>query len=499
MKNIISDIKTNMTEELSQTRLYFNTPLNNSNTTGLPLINLDWGSTNLPLRCVEEKVMERVWASHGNPGSCGSYTGSVSKHIIDEVSNTILDHLNSKGEVYYGGYGASHWLRKISENHPDDHLIIVQKELHDSLISPWKNIHRYETKCMDQLTWIRRLCNKFDPKKLFLGIALSSHLTGATFEDKLGIIDFCHELGIRVIIDATCYLAHHQKPKIPYFDYLVFSPHKLPGGPGSCGVMVARKTVTWGTEPGSKNIPGIVRIEESLKLLKRLKEPENINELIGGFVMKLSLLKRGNYSIETMFWDDAPITEPHFLFRVNWKSPDGVTLQVHPNLVAMICTHVYGLQIRGGGVCAESFSSNNLEGLLKTGFCRISVPRYLFTLDMAENISGKLDDMLKYMNYYVRCYQIGKMESWEVRPEITSIPRTKNHSVNTSCCSGPSGTFRTDKGKDEPLRGGMMVIDWLIPDTWTKIIARKLNDRFLEDPDRWFLHPEDLRKCDIDI
>jgi hypothetical protein len=142
----------------------------------------------------------------------------------------------------------------------------------------------------------------------------------------------------------------------------------------------------------------------------------------------------------------------------------------------------------------------DLEGLLKTGFCRISIPRYLFTAELAGDVIGKLDDMLKYMNYYVRCYQIGKDDSWEVRPEITSIPPVKEtQEPKKSCCSGPSGSFTKDRGEDDPLAGGMIVIDWLIPDIWKKIIARKLTDRFLEDPDRWFLHPEDLRKTDSGI
>jgi selenocysteine lyase/cysteine desulfurase len=280
MKNRVITYKNSMTEELTQTRIYIKTPLNHSNNTGLPLINLDWGSTNLPLRCVEERVMERVWASHGNPGSCGSYTGLISKNTIGEVSRGVLNHLNCRGEVYYGGFGASHWLRKIPEYHPEGHLVLIQREVHDALVSPWRHVHRYETRCMDQLTWIRRMCKKYDPQTLFLGIALSSHLTGTSFEDNVGIIDFCHELGMKVIIDATCYLAHHQKPKIPYFDYLVFSPHKLPGGPGSCGVMVSREPVSWGTERGSQNIPGVVRVEEAINMLRKIKEPEDVDTRI---------------------------------------------------------------------------------------------------------------------------------------------------------------------------------------------------------------------------
>jgi hypothetical protein len=113
-----------MTEELSRTRLYINTPLNKSNGSGIPLINLDWGSTNLPLKTVDEEVMKRTWAIHGNPGSCGSYTGGISKMTIEEVSRSILRFLNVRGEVFYGGAGASYWLGRIAERHSGSRLML---------------------------------------------------------------------------------------------------------------------------------------------------------------------------------------------------------------------------------------------------------------------------------------------------------------------------------------------------------------------------------------
>jgi hypothetical protein len=175
-------------------------------------------------------------------------------------------------------------------------------------------------------------------------------------------------------------------------------------------------------------------------------------------------------------------------------------LQVHPNLVSMICTHIYGLQIRGGGMCAESFLTDNREGIMKRGVCRISVPRYLFTEELSKLILEKFRDMIKYMGYYIRCYHIGKQGGWEIRPEIAF--KRQEPSPNTSsktCCQGPQSSYFITLGKDEPLRGGMMVIDWLFPDVWSKMSATKLTDEYIDDPDRWFLHPNDLNYISSDI
>lgn len=482
-----------MSEELSRTRLYVNTPLNNNNKSGLPLINLDWGSTNLPLKQVEERVTERVWSVHGNPGSCGSYTGGISKNVIEGVSRTILKHLNVRGEVFYGGAGATHWLGKIANHHKGSRLMLVQTEVHDALVRGWEHIDRHDPTTSDQQTWVRRMSRKYGPENLVLGVALSSHLTGGMFEDRFAILDYCKDLGIKVILDATCYLAHHKKPEIPHFDYLVFSPHKLPGGTGSCGVMVVREhgDVSWCTEPGSQNVPGIVRIEEAISVMRGLKEPEDVDGRMERFSNEFGKLREGCYSIEMMKWDDHRRSEPHFSFRILWTSPDKHVLQVHPNLVAMICTQIYGLQIRGGGMCAESFITN--------GLCRISVPRYLFTEELSGMILEKFRDMIRYMNYYVRCYELDSQGGWRVRSVITNQKPEVGTTQVKSCCMGPQSSYLLSIGKEEPLRGGMMVIDWLFPDVWSNVIRTKSTDDQLDDPDRWFLHPDDLKASDPEI
>lgn len=488
-----------MTEELTKTRLYIKTPLNHTKSSGLPLVNLDWGSTNLPVKKVDERVSQRLWAIHGNPGSCGSYTGWLSKNVVEDTSRAILKYLGVRGKIYYGGAGATHWLNEISDHHRDCRLLLVQKESHDALTRGWSNIDRYDNRYMDMCTWVRKMSIKYRADKIVLGITLSSHLTGTGFEDSSGLLDYCKDLGVRVMLDATCYLAHTNHPEIPHFDYLVFSPHKLPGGPGSSGVMVTSESVTWVTESGSQNIPSIIRIDEVIKLFKEIKEPSNVNERIISFRKRFGELKEGPYSIVCHSWDESPIKEPHYSFNIVWKSPDMHSLQVHPNLVALICTHIYGMQIRGGGLCAERFITNGAEGVMMSGVCRISIPRYLFTEELTDMLLEKFSNMLKYMNYYVRCYFIGKSGGWEVRPEIIANNKEAGSQTHKSCCHAPSATFSYEKGKEDILRGGMMVIDWMFPDTWNEINRSRDSDEYINDPDRWFLHPEDLRSCEPEI
>lgn len=488
-----------MLEELRKTRIYINTPLNKTENTGIPLMNLDWGSTNLPINKIDQAVAERTWAIHGNPGSCGSYTGGLTRTMIVDTTRSILKHLNVEGDVHYGGYGASYWLGRLPEVLNTSRLLLIQTEIHDAMVGKWKHIDRYNPDVSDRCTWVRRMCMKHGSGNLVLGISLSSHLTGATFEDKWGVLDFCRDMGVRVLIDATCYLAHHRVPEIPHFDYLVFSPHKLPGGPGSCGVLVTGRGVEWAAEPGSQNVPGIFRIRDVLEEFRKIEEPEGVDGRIQQFISSFGSLKEGCFSVKMMFWDDAKIEEPHFSFKIMWKSPDSHCLQVHPSLVSMICTHVYGIQIRGGGICAESFLTNRNVGLMKPGVCRISVPRYLFTQELSDLVLERFRDMLKYMNYYIRCYHIDETHNWNVSPEIVLRRPDPASQGKKTCCMGSNLTYHTFLKKDELLRGGMMVIDWMFPEVWTKIMSRRHTDVYLEDPERWFLHPEDLRNTDPEI
>lgn len=490
----------------------------------LPVTHLDWGATSRPLEYVEEKVKEVLWDHYGNPHSCGTITATLTKKIIDGCKTKVLSTLLQKGaleEKYlteFGGDGSTYWLEKIPRwfSKSTHSPVCIQRELHNSLIEPWieegwsvsspPNIERPWEWFSRRLRYIREV----EKKTPVLLLSASSHITGGVLN--MNTLRNFVEGGDVVVLDATCYLTHHQTvPPIP-FDFLVFSGHKLPGGPGSPGCILFHKKYSPNVirKRGTENVPGIVRLTEALclnvHLLRRHPQPRSLKMMTDIF----RKIKAGSCDLFPAFWDPGDIyeeeREPVFSFMVLFNGK-----MIHPDIIADLLLHLFGFQIRVGGLCsdysipgedilrinpAEWSETSGMETILHPSVCRVSIPRYLLNETLVMQIDGAFQEILTYGQHLVQIYNPG-LEGWELHPDVPnhldSLHGTEVVEQGCGGCPGKRGKTYMGNSEENPDLGQRktMEVTKLIPRLLTLNLRHTLEDKMYSHPYRWFLHPLD--------
>jgi selenocysteine lyase/cysteine desulfurase len=207
-----------------------------------------------------------------------------------------------------------------------------------------------------------------------------------------------------------------QHRPLAYMDAVFLSPHKLPGGPGTPGVLVVRRELVRNrvpTVPGGGTITyvhatgqhylddvahreegGTPAIVESIRagLVFQLKQAVGVGmiaEREGSFARRAIRSWRVNPAIELLGDLDADRL-PIVSFRVH--TPGGRLL--HHNFVVALLNDLFGIQARGGCSCAgpyghrllgidpdhaNAFASQAVAGWLgiKPGWVRLSFSFYL--------------------------------------------------------------------------------------------------------------------------
>jgi selenocysteine lyase/cysteine desulfurase len=489
--------------------------------TEFPLTNLDWNATSKPMTSAETFVQDAVWRGYGNPHSCGTLTGQTSGDIINECSSSVLLHLgieNSGRKVLYGGDGATYWLRAISRQFPGNDCVTVQEELHTSLTHPFidQGCRIYLGKT---LSWLFKFLSTRKPgsSPVILLVTLMSHLTGDEFnQEGLSALKNTYPETI-IVVDATSYLAHRKRvacEKTP-FDFLVFSGHKFPGGPGSPGCMVCdmkHEKRFHADLLGTPNVLGIYRLAVATRIRTRLmsEEDEGVQECIE--TMERFFINATEVSTKFVLhsWNPEPLTRraPVFCFSVMLTDRN---LYIHPQVVASILLNAYGIQIRAGGHCSDTVISRTKawgqlldvdisgEPILQPSVCRISFPRYLVNKTWVKSIIDKLTDFLRCARFYLRCFTPSP-ESWSFNEEFITL--TKRSTVlakgieepksRCSSCARGMTTYKTQPPAKSG-EGGCLL--------YTKISATVINNLSpkhsgFEHPFRWFALPEESKIAD---
>lgn len=457
----------------------------------IPLTNLDWGSGSLPLRYLEGEVSDMVWKYSSNPNSCGNLVGTMTADIIERGKRDILKTLGLSPRDYgvmIGGQGSSYWLERISSYIGPCKLVTSQKEIHSSVAHPWEV--------------------NDDLKSFVYAMYLSSHVTGTVVETQPPELEVYRKIGIPILIDATCYLAHNEglPTWLTYFDYLVFSGHKFPGGVGASGCLIYNRNRNFPTPPGSPDVYGSFKLIKAFELRNELTAVNVNPELLDRFIGGITSLETREYKIVYHRWDEGRVTEPIISFSVHNKMYNKI---VHPELVTKILLEGYGLQIRFGGICSD-FGEQLYpgSGILKGGVCRISVCKYLLSEEFVEEIIDKFTSFLYNLSTFIYMYEI-RNESWKIRECFIENPE-QYHDESYSeprclfCAYKPgikSSDTETRNSGYLTYGGGLLdkIMSEVFPAASQTIISEeRKSDPYLHNPDRWFLHPLELIEDYVD-
>jgi selenocysteine lyase/cysteine desulfurase len=490
----------------------------------LPLKNYDWNATNRPLKGVETELQNNFWNSYGNPHSCGGITGELSRDVVEEARKSIRRQIKvvDDFEVLFGGQGSSYWFREICKTLVEDGVttcITFQEELHNSLVQPWSerdDVCMYRGK---SFSWIHKYIQLHPEKKIVLLITLSSHLTGKCiqfdrFEEFWSGID--ERYRPRVVVDATCYLAHWKEiPKNLPYDFLAFSGHKFPGGPGSSGCLVIHsKYSSLMKENGTPDVLGICRLSLSTRLRSNLirssESKRNIQELVDDLRSYFIETERAATKFLVHDWENNSYpysySEPVISFSVYLKDINKV---VHPQIVSFLLLNLFGIQIRAGNMCsdytvAKSGLWTDLSGIdlkttpvLQPGICRLSIPRYMITEEHVQYLKETFTEFLYYCRNLIPLF-VCSWEGWSLHENFPILLGIKHTGVvsetgKTSCggCQNKRESLLYSHKKSENSKKTSAIYSELVTNIVPKLKHEK--DSIYHHPFRWFVHPLDLQ------
>ena len=502
--------------------------------TSLPLINLDWNATSKPLRSVEEELMSAAFKDYGNPHSCGTLTSSTSSTLIE---NSKLEILRSLGllanpyEISFGGDGSSYWLEKLSTlftDRPQKPVIVTfQDDLHNSLVNPFVT-RGFKMLKLKTFEWVRDYIQLNESTEFVFLISLMSHLTGDVFNWN----GFTHVFGedldrdrVKIIVDGTSWFVHQQTiPRGCTFDYLVFSGHKFPGGPGGTPGAVIYSSTDEDMKrevlkiPGTPNVLGISRLAISTRLRYRLLKEDRSNEVQELYQFLLNAKESNTRFVLHSF--NSPgrkanegTTAAVFCFSVELNDCKKL---LHPQVVGQILLNAYGIQVRSGGQCAEACINKlpqweNLNDvdltttpILQPSVCRISIPGYLLTREFLTVLKEKLIDFLRVARYFLKCFE-PTFQGWNFREDfllLTKNPKASSDSQTLKPCKTCSGraVVATTPSSDSKTYG-IMIYSKINGGVLQQIsfYPRQNTEHYslLSHPFRWFAIPNDIAVNEI--
>jgi len=443
-----------------------------------PTTYADYTASARSLKFMEEYICDEILPYYGNTHTVTSKTGRQTSDYVDESRQSIKNALacNKSDRVFFTGTGATGAVNKLvallgletvinkkgtteSENGP---LIIVGPYEHHSNILPYRESTAVVLTIPEDaslggpcLTALEAILQQNTHRDLIVGaFNAASNVTGL-ITDVSAITVLLHKYNAYAVFDyaaaapsACNFLMNDEGVEK---DGMFFSPHKLPGGPQSVGVLVVKKWIAryrnvgrkgrgqssapgGGTvfyvdathhvyvkddeereEGGTGNIVGCIRAGLVVGLMEKVgaKVIHQLEESIVAQVMS-ELTDTPNLVVLGRSGRRLPVFS--CVIRVG-------KLLLHHNFVTQVLNDLFGVQCRGGCMCAGPYSQRLLgiderlseeflkeltkmedNEILRPGYFRFSLPYYA----TAETVAFVVD-AVKFV----------AMHGWKLLPQYT--------------------------------------------------------------------------------
>ncbi|MGI9643354.1 MAG: aminotransferase class V-fold PLP-dependent enzyme [Acidimicrobiia bacterium] len=374
------------------------------------VIYADYTASGRSLAFIEEYIADVVLPLYANTHTESSGTGLQTTRLREDAREIIRDCLNATDDhaVLFVGSGCTgaidRMLRVLGLMIPDslderygltDHIpederpvVFIGPFEHHSNELPWREsiadvikIGEDRDGHIDQAQLEHELV-KFADRPLKIGsFSAASNVTGI-ISDTAGIAELLHDHGALSFWDFAAAAPYVEIDMAPsdrpnaYKDAVFISTHKIIGGPGTPGLLVARKELFTNAVPGvpgggtvsfvqpdsheyltdieHREEGGTPAIVESIRagLVFQLKEAvgsERIRTLEESFITRAISSWEANSSLEVLGNHEADrLSIVSFVVK-----HDGVYL--HHNFVVALLNDLFGIQSRGGCSCAGPY------------------------------------------------------------------------------------------------------------------------------------------------
>lgn len=325
-------------------------------------------------------------AMGGGPGDVVLFCGSGATGAINRLVDVMNLRLPAELDARYG----------LSQHIPAEErpVVFLGPYEHHSNELPWREsiadvvtIDEDEDGRID-LDHLERELAIYASRPLKIGsFSAASNVTGIV-SDVESIAALLHKHGALAFFDyaaAGPYVAIEMNPArdpLAYKDAIFLSPHKLIGGPGTPGVLVAKRALFKNTVPAvpgggtvsyvnpeehrylsdieHREEGGTPAILESIRAglvfqLKSAVTPEVIREREESFLRRAIAAFRDDPNIEILGNPDAERLSI-LSFMIRYRSPSIPKARyLHYNFVVALLNDLFGLQARGGCSCAGPY------------------------------------------------------------------------------------------------------------------------------------------------
>ena len=448
----------------------------------IPVVYADYTASGRSLSFIEDYIAQHVLPLYANTHTESSGTGRQTSHLRDEARTIIANSLGATDDyaVIFCGSGATSAVDKligvlglrIPSNLDDQYslsahiatsvrpVIFVGPYEHHSNELPWRETIA-DVVTIDEdsdghldLKHLEAQLQKFEDRPLLIGsFSAASNVTGIV-TDSAAVSRLLHRYGALAFWDFAAAAPYVDidvdSGPDTYFDAIFLSPHKFIGGPGTPGLLVARRELFTNRVPdmpGGGTVAYVNPFGHDYVRDPVVREeggtPDIIGSIRAGLVFQLkdavgtdtigvreeALLER---AIEQ--WEAHPNLEvlgnltSQRLSIVSFvvKDPDashtGSERFLHHNFVVAVLNDVFGIQSRGGCSCAGPYGHRLLgidpkrsaafqreigrgcEGI-KPGWVRVSFNYFIddethdYIIDAVSLVADRAHELLPYYNF----------------------------------------------------------------------------------------------------
>ena len=361
----------------------------------------DYIASAQPLKFIEKYIEETVLPSYANTHTEASFTGLQTSHFREEARNLIKTSLNANSDdvLIFTGSGSTGAIdllyRKLMQFYKTQEslpVVFIGPYEHHSNILPWREgpfklveIPLAINGNVDLKELEIQLLKYHNKRPMIGSFSAASNVTGiiSPVEEIHTLLKKYDALSFWDYAGAAPYINIDMNPKNGLGkDAIFISTHKLIGGPGSPGVLLAKRSlfseglpvvIGGGTvhfvtksqqryfedietreEGGTPPIIESIRAGMAFKL-KDTVGTSNIKEIESNFIKEAIDVFRKNPNIFIL--GDLEADRLGFLaFHIRYKGRF-----LHHNFVVALLNDLFGIQSRGGCSCAGPYGHDLLE------------------------------------------------------------------------------------------------------------------------------------------